>query len=126
MQSIAQLEKKTQNEKAENEFSTKANSRLIEQDVKHYEDNVKHLQKVAQKDDEQQHELYRTVKESEFLRRKQEKELSKLQELYKTKQKENSAMIKEVLAKIFEEEQIMQQKIVREKARLDKVRLKSI
>ena len=65
--------------------------------------------------------MYRTVKDSEFLRRKQEKDLRKLQDHYKVKQKENSAMIKEILAKVFEEEQDMQQKITREKAKLDKV-----
>lgn len=79
------------------------------------------MQKIALKDDEQQHELYRSVKDSEFLRRKQEKDLKKLQENYKIKQKENSAMIKEILARVFEEEQEMHHKISKEKAKLDKV-----
>ena len=121
IQSIVQQEKKEQNEKIETELSIKAHSRLIEQEVRQQEDNLKHIQKIAQKDDEQQHELYRSVKDSEFLRRKQEKDLRKLQNHYKIKQKENSALIKEILAKVFEEEQEMQQKISREKARLDKV-----
>jgi hypothetical protein len=121
IQSIVQQEKKEQNEKIETELSIKAQSRFIEQEVRQQEDNLKHIQKIAQKDDEQQHELYRSVKDSEFLRRKQEKDLRKLQDHYKIKQKENSAMIKEILAKVFEEEQEIQQKISREKAKLDKV-----
>lgn len=120
IQSIVQQEKKEQNEKIETELSIKAQSRFIEQEVRQQEDNLKHIQKIAQKDDEQQHELYRSVKDTEFLRRKQEKDLRKLRDHYKIKQKENSAMIKEILAKVFEEEQEMQQKISREKAKLDK------
>lgn len=82
---------------------------------------MKHFQKVAQKDEEQQHELYKLVKDSEFSRRKQEKEVKKLQEEFVYKQKENSAIIKELLAKIFAEEKILQNKFLKEKAKLDKV-----
>ncbi len=121
LQSIAQNEKRDQSEKSENIFSNKAHGRLIEKDIKQTEDNLKHLQKTSQKDDEQQHELYKNVKDSEFMRRKKEKDVKKLHEVFLTKQKENSAMIKQVLAKVFEEEQNMQQDLAREKAKLDKV-----
>lgn len=89
--------------------------------VKDHEDHLKHFQKLVSKDDELEQDLYKSVKEAEFNRRKQDNELKKLQDQLVEIKKQNAIQIKEAIAKAFAEEQEYQQKIIREKAKLDKV-----
>ena len=89
--------------------------------VKDHEDHLKHFQKLVSKDDELEQDLYKTVKEAEFNRRKKDNELRKLQEQFIEMKRLNAIQIKEAIAKAFAEEQDFQQKIQREKAKLDKV-----
>lgn len=121
LQSRALNERIERNEEHENLFKTKATHKLTELQVKDHEDHLKHFQKIAAKDEEVEQELYKNVKEAEFLRRKKENELKKLQEEFIELKKQNAARVKEVLAKAFQEEQEFQQKLFREKAKLDKV-----
>ena len=76
-----------------------------------------------QKDDEVEQDLYKSVKEAEFNRRKKDNELKKLQDQFVEMKKQNAIQIKQIIAKAFAEEQEFQQKIFKEKARLDKVTL---
>lgn len=82
---------------------------------------MKHFQKLVQRDDELEQELFKTVKEAEFLRRKKDTELKKLQEQFNEVKKQNAIQIKQAIAKAFAQEQEFEQKIYREKAKLDKV-----
>jgi len=114
-------EKKEKSEAFELLHSHKASKRYIESEIKQHEDHLKHFQKVTQKDEEQEHELYKVVKDSEFSRRKQEKEVRELQEKLNQKKKENSVIVKQVIAKAFADEQSLQQDLIKEKAKLDKL-----
>lgn len=102
-------------------FRNKAAHKLTELQAKDHEDHLKHFQKLVQKDDEIEQDLYKTVKEAEFMRRKKDMELKKLQEQLIEMKKQNSAQIKELIAKAFSEEQDFEQKILKEKSKLDKV-----
>lgn len=102
-------------------FKTKATHKLTEIQIKDHEDHLKHFQKVVQKDDEVEQDLYKSVKEAEFLRRKQDNDLKKMQEQLIEMKKQNAAQIKELIAKASAEEQEYQQKILKEKSKLDKV-----
>ncbi len=75
----------------------------------------------VQKDDELEQDLYKTVKEAEFLRRKKDHEVKKIQEDFIELKKKNAVLIKEAIAKAFVEEKELEQKLFREKAKLDKV-----
>jgi Fe2+ transport system protein B len=77
----------------------------------------------VQKDDEVEQDLYKSVKEAEFNRRKKDNELKKLQDQFVEMKKQNAIQIKQIIAKAFAEEQDFQQKIFKEKAKLDKVTL---
>ncbi len=103
-------------------FKTKAVHKLTDLQVKDHEDHLKHFQKLVSKDDELEQDLYKSVKEAEFNRRKQDNELKKLQEQLVEIKKQNAVQIKEAIAKAFAEEQEFQQKIFREKAKLDRVK----
>ena len=82
---------------------------------------MKHFQKLVQKDDEAEQDLYKTVKEAEFLRRKKDNDLKKLQEQFIEMKKQNAVQIKDAIATAFSKEKDLEQKIFREKAKLDKV-----
>ena len=109
------------NEQHENLFKTKATHKLTDLQVKDHEDHLKHFQKLVSKDDELEQDLYKSVKEAEFNRRKKDNELKKLQDQFIEMKRLNAIQIKEAIAKAFAEEQEFQQKIIREKAKLDKV-----
>ncbi len=89
--------------------------------AKNHEDHLKHFQKIVQKDEECEKDLYKTVKEAEFLRRKKDNELKKMQDQLIELKRKNSIQIKQAIAKAFQEEEEFQQKILKEKARLDRV-----
>jgi hypothetical protein len=122
IQTKMQTEKAVRIEEHEEQFSRKAAHKLTELQVKDHEDHLRHFQKVAQKDDEIQQDLYRVVKEAEFEKRKKDHELKKLQEEFNNLKKQNAAEIKAAIAKAFAEEQEFQQKLLKEKAKLNKVK----
>jgi hypothetical protein len=121
IQSKALSEKIASSEAHEELFKSKAAHKFSELNAKAHEDHLKHFQKIVQKDEEAEKEIYKVVKESEFLRRKKDNELKKLQEQFNELKKQNAVTIKNAIAKAFAEEQEYQQKILREKASLDKV-----
>lgn len=102
-------------------FRHKAAHKLTELQAKEHEDHLKHFQKLVQKDNEIEQELYKSVKEAEFMRRKKDMELKKLQERLIELKKQNAAQIKELIAKAHNDEQEFEQKILKEKSKLDKV-----
>lgn len=108
-------------EEHENHYRAKAANKLTELKIKNHEDHLKHFQKLVQKDDDAEQDLYKTVKEAEFLRRKKDNELKKLQEQFIEMKKKNAAAIKEAIAAAFAKEKDLEQRIWREKAKLDKV-----
>lgn len=114
-------ERIAKSEESENHFKIKANHKLTELKLKDHEDNLKHFQKLVQRDDEYEQDLYKNVKEAEFARRKKDNELKKLQDQFIEVKKQNAIQIKELIAKSFAQEQEIEQKIFREKAKLEKV-----
>jgi hypothetical protein len=114
-------EKRAKSDEHEHIYSLKAFNKQNELQLKTHEEHLKHFQKIAQKDDDYENDLYKQVKESEFNRRKQEKELKELQDKLSQKKRENSQMVKHLLQKVYEEEQQLYNTIIREKAKLDKV-----
>ena len=121
IQSQIQSARVEQKDEHESLFKAKAAHRLTELKAREHEDHLKHFQKLVQKDDDLEQDLYKTVKEAEFLRRKRESELKKLQEQFIELKKQNAAQIKEIIAKAAAEEQEFQQKLLREKAKVDRV-----
>lgn len=116
-------EKIEKNEEHEKLFKSKAVHKMTELEAKEHEDHLKHFQKLVQRDEELEQELFKTVKEAEFLRRKKDMELKKLQDQFIELKKQNAVQIKQTIAKAFAQEQEFEQKIYKEKAKLDKVSL---
>ena len=114
-------EKIEKNEEHETLFKTKAVHKFTELQARDHEDHLKHFQKLVQRDEELEQELFKTVKEAEFMRRKKDTELKKLHEQFVEIKKQNAIQIKQAIAKAFVQEQEFEQKIIREKAKLDKV-----
>jgi len=108
------------NEEHEQLFKTKAAHKLTELQMRDHEDHLKHFQKLVQKDDDVEKDLYKSVKEAEFLRRKKDNELKKLQDEFIELKRINAAQIKELIAKASAQEQELEQRIMKEKAKLDK------
>jgi hypothetical protein len=108
-------------EQQEQFYKAKALHKLTELQVKEHEDHLKHFQKLVQKDDELEQDLYKSVKEAEFQRRKKDTELKKLNEQLIELRKKNATQIKELIAKAYADEQEFEQKIRREKAIVEKV-----
>jgi hypothetical protein len=113
-------EKKERNAEHDAAFKAKASQRLTELQLRDHEDHLKHFQKVVQKDDELEKDLYKTVKEAEFQKRKKDTELKKLQEEYIELRKSNSIKIKEMMAQALAAEKEYEQKILKEKSLLKK------
>ncbi len=116
----AQNEKKEKNQEHDITFKAKASHRLTKLQLRDHEDHLKHFQKVVQKDDELEKDLYKTVKEAEFQKRKKDTELKKLQEEYIDLRKSNSVRIKEMIAQALAAEKEYEQKILKEKSVLKK------
>ncbi len=145
LQARALSEKMERSEAHEELFKSKAAHKFSLLEAKSHEDHLKHFQKVVQKEEEAEKELYKSVKEAEFLRlgffcfvlliladldsswlflywrRKKDNELRKMHDTLNELKKQNAIAIKEAIAKAYKEEQEYQQKIQKEKARLDKV-----
>lgn len=113
-------ERKEKNQEHETMFKARASHRLTELQLKDHEDNLKHFQRLVQKGDEQEKDLYKTVKEAEFQRRKKDNELKRLQDEYIELKKANSVKIKELIANALAQEKDIEQKILKEKAVLKK------
>lgn len=120
MKSRSLSEKIEKSEAHEELFKSKAAHKYSLMEAKSHEDHLKHFQRIVQKDEESEKELYKSVKEAEFLRRKKDTELKKMQDEFNEMKKTNAIMIKQAIAKAFKDEQEVQQKILREKGRLDK------
>ncbi len=116
---LSERENKIEYEHKENEI---ARNKLHELEQVRHEENLKNLQKVLQKQNQKELELYQTVKEIEFARRNQEKELENLEKKLETKNNEGAYVVKNVSTGIFNEEEKIRNAIVREKARLSKVK----
>ena len=122
MQSRILMERIEKNDAHEELFKTKAVHKFSQLQAKNHEDHLKHFQKIVQKDDDQEKDLYKTVKEAEFLRRKKDNEVKKMHDQLIELKRQNSIQIKQAIAKAFQEEEDFHQKLLREKAKLDKVR----
>lgn len=120
LKSRALSEKIERSEAHEELFKSKAAHKFSELNAKSHEDHLKHFQKTVAKDEECEKELYKSVKEAEFLRRKKDNELKKMQDGLNDMKKKNAAEIKQAIAKAFAEEEEFKQKILREKAQLDR------
>ncbi|CAF0981483.1 unnamed protein product [Didymodactylos carnosus] len=104
--------------------SEKAKVSYIDLETKQHEDHLKHFQKIMNKNEEQEHDLYKNVKEAEFSRRKKEQDVKKLQgELVKTK-RVHAEKIKGEISKAEKTEKEIKQQLVKEKSRLDKLHAK--
>ena len=114
-------EKINKSQEHESIFKIKASHRLTELELKSHEDNLKHFQKLVQKDEEYEKDLYKSVKEAEFQKRKKDNELKKLQDEYIELKKRNSVQIKDMIANALAQEKEYEQKILKEKSLLKRV-----
>ena len=121
LQARMQSERIEKNDEHETLFKTKAAHMFTELEVKTHSDHLKHFQKLVQKDDEVERDLYKSAKEAEFQRRQKDNEVRKLQEAFVELKKQNAQQIKQAIANAYAHETELQQKILREKAKLDKV-----
>jgi len=74
------------------------------------------------KNEEIEHDLRKSVKEAEFDRRKKEEEIEKLHEELIRKKRLDSIRIREEITRAEREEKELEQQLMKEKSKLDKVK----
>ena len=119
-------EKSERAEERESEGAIKAKTRHAETEARQHEDHLRHFQKIVMKNDEVEHDLKKSVRETESEKRKKEQELQRMQEELMRKKREDAAKIREEIARAEREERELEHALVKEKSRLDQVRFSSI
>jgi len=105
----------------EAEGASKAKIRHAELETRQHEDHLRHFQKTVSKNEEIEHDLRKSVKEAEFDRRKKEQELYKLEEELIHKKRLDALRIRDEIARAEREEKELEQQIIKEKSKLDKL-----
>ncbi|XP_064594528.1 calponin homology domain-containing protein DDB_G0272472-like [Liolophura sinensis] len=98
----------------------KFRKRYNEQRRKEHEDSLKFFQKMVSKGEETEQNLYNKVRNAEYARQKQEQTIKHLQLALQEIKRENAEKIKKELADSFRHEKECEEKLLREKAELDK------
>ncbi|KAK3760560.1 hypothetical protein RRG08_022843 [Elysia crispata] len=88
---------------------------------KKHEDSLKFFQKMVTKGEEVEQELYANVRSSEYARQKQDQEVRRTQQTLAELRRINAIKMKEDMVERKRQEEMLQQKLIREKAELDKV-----
>ncbi|RUS79894.1 hypothetical protein EGW08_012332 [Elysia chlorotica] len=86
-----------------------------------HEDSLKFFQKMVTKGEEVEQELYANVRSSEYARQKQDQEVRRTQQTLAEMRRINAIKMKEDMVERKRQEEMLQQKLIREKAELDKV-----
>lgn len=79
---------------------------------------------MVTKGDEMEHSLYNKMRNAEYARQKQEQTVRRMQQQLAELKRKNAVRVKNELAQTHKEEKELEQTLIREKAELDKVRLK--
>ncbi|CAF4994130.1 unnamed protein product [Rotaria sp. Silwood1] len=114
-------EKTEKSEERETVGANKAKVRHAEFETRQHEDHLRHFQKTVSKNEEVEHELRKSVKETEFERRKKEQEVQQLKQELDRKKRLDSIHIREEIAKAEREEKDLEQQLTKEKSKLDKL-----
>lgn len=88
---------------------------------KKHEDSLKFFKKMVTKGEEVEQELYANVRSSEYARQKQDQEVRRTQQTLAELRRINAIKMKEDMVERKRQEEQLQQKLIREKAELDKV-----
>jgi hypothetical protein len=83
---------------------------------------VKQNKKTVSKNDEVEHDLRKSVKETEVERRKKEQEVQRLEEELIVKKREDAARIRIEIARAEHDEKQLEQQLIQERSKLDQVR----
>ncbi|CAF0987488.1 unnamed protein product [Adineta ricciae] len=117
-------EKTEREEEREAEGASKAKIHHAEQETRHHEDHLRHFQKTAGKNEETEHDLRESLKQAEYDRRKKEHEVQKLQDEIIQKKKSDAVRVRKEIARAQHEEKELEEQLVKEKAKLDKLHAK--
>ncbi|UJR21744.1 hypothetical protein I4U23_024819 [Adineta vaga] len=117
-------EKTTREEEREAEGASKAKIHYAEQETQEHEDHLRHFQKTAGKNEEIEHDLRESLKQAEYDRRKKEREVQKLQDTLQKKKKSDAVRVRKEIARAQHEENELEEQLVKEKAKLDKLHAK--
>ncbi|XP_031559018.1 splicing regulatory glutamine/lysine-rich protein 1-like [Actinia tenebrosa] len=86
-----------------------------------HEDGIKHLQKIVSKLEESEHALYNRLRAAEMQRRKQEQVVTRMMNDLGSLKRENAKKIKDAMVQCQKKEVEIEQKLLRERAELDKL-----
>ncbi|CAF4459131.1 unnamed protein product, partial [Rotaria socialis] len=114
-------DKMEKSEDKENEAGTKVKISHIEIEAKQHEDKLRDLEDKVTKNEEIEYNIRKSVKETEFLRRKKEQEVQKLKEDLVKKKREDAKKIHDAIARCEQEERALERILAKEKAKLFKL-----
>ncbi|XP_048590371.1 trichohyalin isoform X2 [Nematostella vectensis] len=114
-------QRKHQNTQAMTEWKKRFLDKENEASRRAHEDNVRHLQKIVSKLEESEHALYNRVRAAEMQRRKQEQIVTRLSTDFDMLRRDNARKIKETAVQCHKKEVEIEQKLLREKAELNKL-----
>ncbi|CAF2937639.1 unnamed protein product, partial [Rotaria sp. Silwood2] len=114
-------EKTERSEERETVGAGKAKVRHAELETRQHEDHLRHFQKTVSKNEEVEHDLRKSVKEADFEKRKKEQEVQRLKEELNRKKRLDAIRIREEIAKAEREEKELEQQLIKEKSKLDKL-----
>ncbi|CAF1224605.1 unnamed protein product [Rotaria sordida] len=117
-------EKTERNEEREVTGANKAKVRHAEHEIRQHEDHLRHFQKTVNKNEEVAHDLRKSVQEADIERRKKEQEVQQLKEELVRKKRLDAIHICEEIANAEREEKELEQQIIKEKSKLDKLHVK--
>ncbi|KAK3592660.1 hypothetical protein CHS0354_015960 [Potamilus streckersoni] len=113
--------KKEKEESQQRELEEKFRRRQAEEQRKQHEDSLKFFKKMVSKGEDLEQMLYGKVRNCEYNRQKQEQNVRRIQQALSDLRKKNASKVKEEIAECFQLEKDLEQKLLKEKAELDKV-----
>ncbi|XP_060071550.1 trichohyalin-like [Ylistrum balloti] len=113
-------EKKMKEDEKQAVWDARFQKRYNDHRRKEHDDQLKFFQKMVTKGDEFEQNLYNKVRNAEYTRQKQEQSVRRLQQTIADVKRKNSIKIRQELSERHREERELQEKLIREKAELDK------
>lgn len=111
-------------EARETEGAGKAKVRHAEIETRQHEDHLRHFQKIVSKNEEIEHDLRKSVKDTEFDRRKKEQEIQTLESELIRKKHSDSLRIRDEIARAEREEKELEQHLIQEKSKLEQLHVR--
>ncbi|ESO98036.1 hypothetical protein LOTGIDRAFT_239135 [Lottia gigantea] len=117
-------EKKVKRENQQSILEARFKKRLNEQQRREHEDSLKFFQKMVNKDDDIEQDLYSKVRATEYDRQQQEQQVRRLELNLAEMKRKNAAKLKQEINERNTAELQLEQKILRDKAELEKLHTK--